>query len=158
MPHVLTICTANICRSPLVAAYLRHELDAHGMTGWAVSSAGTWAEQERGAARYTIDVAAEKGLDLTDHRARMVTREMLAEADLVLCMTAGHAEALRIEFPADAHKVFLLSEMVGRRYDISDPYGGPRAGYEQMSRETERLVREGFGRITDIARARAATR
>ena len=45
-------------------------------------------------------------------------------------MEDGHAEALRAEFPAQAHKVFMLTEMIGRNYNIPDPYGGPAYEYQ----------------------------
>jgi protein-tyrosine phosphatase len=155
MPQILVICTANICRSPLVQAYIAREAAQRGLTDWTVTSAGTWAENERPAARYSRRVAADRDLDIEDHRSRMVTGAMLEEADLVLCMTASHAEALSVEFPQQASKIFLLSEMTGRRYDISDPYGGPLSGYETMARETERLVTEGFERIVTLANQQA---
>lgn len=152
-PHILVICTANICRSPLAEALLRRYLADDGYDDWTVSSAGTWALDRRGAAPYSIEMAAERGLDIEGHRSRMVTTDMLSQADLVLCMAGNHAEALQVEFPQYADKVYRLSEMVGARYDIADPYGGPRPEYERMAREVERLIADGLSRIVELARA-----
>jgi protein-tyrosine-phosphatase len=156
MPHIMIVCTANICRSPVGAALLRRRLAADPETaGWTVSSAGTWALVGKGAASNSIAVMAELGLDITDHRAQLVTSTLMAGADLILCMESGHAEALRVEFPSDADRVFLLSEMTDMRYSISDPYGGPLPEYVQMATDVERLIDEGFSRIKELASAGA---
>ena len=97
MPHVLFICTANICRSPVAEGVLRRSLAERELTDWTVSSAGTWAMVARRASTNSIEVMAQRGVDINSHRARMVDEEILAEADLVLCMETGHVEALRAE-------------------------------------------------------------
>ena len=113
MPNVLIICTANICRSPVAAAMLQDRLRKRGLANWTVRSAGTWAIVARGASRYSIDVSRRGGLDISNHRARMVDEDQMNQADLVLTMEVGHAEALRAEFPKQAHKVYMLTEMTG---------------------------------------------
>ena len=108
MANILVICTANICRSPVAEALLRDRLHKRGLDDWTVSSAGTWAQFSRGAADNSILVMDQYGLDIYDHTARMVKIDHLQDADLILCMETGHAEALRTEFSRYAHKVFLL--------------------------------------------------
>ena len=159
MPNILIICTANICRSPLVEAIVQDRLAKSGKTDWIVSSAGTWAEWERGAARYSIQLAQEQGLDITQHQARMITGEIAQEADLILCMTANHKESIQIDpsLRSAAGKVYLLSEMVGRSYDIVDPYGGPFEGYVTMNKEVNQLIKDGFDRIVELASQNAET-
>jgi protein-tyrosine-phosphatase len=117
---------------------------------WCVSSAGTWATDGRPASANAAAEMARRGLDLSGHGARPVTRDLVAEADLVLVMTHNHAEALRLSFPQFAHKVYLLSEMVGKRYDIGDPYGGLPAEYACTARELEELVERGYERIVNL--------
>lgn len=152
MPCILIVCTANICRSPVAEAMLRQRLAAISPAEeWIVVSAGTWALEKRGASRYSIEVAGRRGLDLTTHQARMVTAEMLAEADLVLCMAVSHVEALQIEFPAQRHKIYLLGAMAGRGHTVQDPYGGPLSEYEAMASEVEMLLDQGLPRIMELA-------
>ena len=151
MPHVLFVCTANICRSPVAEGYFRQKAQSLGLTDMVTSSAGTWAERVRPASRYSVEVLAEKGIDIKAHRARMIDRAMLAEADLVLTMESGHAEALRVEFGDQASKIYLLSQMVGPTYDISDPYGGPRHEYEIMIRDVTKLIDDGWDRLIGLA-------
>jgi len=150
MPHILFVCTANICRSPVAEALLRDRLQQRGMDDWTVRSAGTWAIQERSAAKNSIRVLAEQGIDIADHRSRMVSDELLDDADLILCMESGHVEALKAEFPADAHRIHLLSEMAGETFSISDPYRGPLEEYERMAANVTALIDRGLQRIIDL--------
>lgn len=158
MAHILIVCTANICRSPVVAGLLRDRLRQRGLKDWVVSSAGTWAQIPRGASRYSVEVMQRNGFDISGHRARMVEESQLAGADLVLCMETGHAEALRAEFPSQAHKVYMLSEMVGRNYNIEDPYGGTYADYERMYEAVVEVIDAGMDRIVMLAREAEAAR
>ncbi len=151
MAHILIICTANICRSPVGEALLQDCLEKQGLTNWTVRSAGTWAQWMRGASQFSIDVMQQQGYDISAHRARMVDEALIEAADLVLCMEIGHAEALHIEFPVYADKIFLLSEMVGERHSIQDPYGGSLEQYQQMAAELTKLIDDGLDRIIGLA-------
>lgn len=151
MASILVVCTANICRSPVAAALLRDRLQKRGLTDWVVRSAGTWARENVAASQYSVELMAEQGLDISGHQATMISRQLLQEADLILCMEAGHAEALRVEFPAAAEKICLMSEMVGRKYGVSDPYGRSRSAYEAMVTELITITDAGLDEI--IARA-----
>ena len=151
MPHVLFVCTANICRSPVAEGLLRQMFAARGMTEWTTSSAGTWAADGQNAAHNSQAVAADRGVDIARHRSRIVTRDLVRKADLVLCMESGHAEALRAEFYRDAKKIFLLSNLVDQRYSISDPYGQALDQYERMAEEVEGLLQQGFDRLILLA-------
>ncbi len=151
MPHILFVCTANICRSPVAEGLLRKRLDEDGLYSWQVSSAGTWAQLRRGAATTSVQLMAERGIDLSNHRAREVTAELLADADLILCMETGHAEALRVEFPEARERIHVLSEMAGSNHNVADPYGGPYQGYVKMVDELTHLIDAGLPRIIGLA-------
>lgn len=156
MAHILVVCTANICRSPVAQALLRDRLAERGLEDWTVSSAGTWATVKRGASDNSVIVARDYGLDISDHMARMIERSYLEEADLVLCMEAGHAEALRAEFPDQAYKVHMITEMAGRSYSVYDPYGEPLIAYQRMAAELAGLIDGGMDRIVELAEENAA--
>lgn len=151
MPSVLVICTANICRSPVGEALLRDRLHKRGLDDWSVTSAGTWAQAGLGAARHSQELMAEQGIDLSNHRSRMVEKSHLDDADLVLCMELGHAEALQVEFPENGKKVHLISEMVGRNHSIADPFGRPIEMYRAMLSELTEIVDSGLDRIVALA-------
>jgi len=160
MSHILFVCTANICRSPVAAALLRQKLEAHGRnpSDWIVQSAGTWATITRGPSRYSTQLMADRGIDISRHRAKMIDEELLAQADLVLCMETGHVEALKIEFPHFRDRIFTLSEMSDKPYSIADPYGGLLEDYQRMVAEVEALIDAGFGRMVALAEENAGKR
>jgi protein-tyrosine phosphatase len=148
MPRILFVCTGNICRSPAAMALLQQRVEREGLTDWIVESAGTWTVSGRAASRHIVRLMAARGIDLTGHSSRGVDRQMLKEADLVLVMTRGHAEALRLEFPDQAARIFLLSQMKGgRRYDVEDPYGGTFEQYAESVAVIEDLIDAGFDQI-----------
>jgi protein-tyrosine-phosphatase len=150
MQSVLLVCTANQCRSPMAMAILKSK--AGQLAGeWKIESAGTWAVEGVPANQKTQEVMAELGLDLRDHRSRMVNREMLAAFNLILVMEPGHKESLQIEFPDEAKKVYLLSEMVGLSFTVMDPVGGEIKDYRATAREIEHLLTDGLVKIVTLA-------
>jgi protein-tyrosine phosphatase len=123
MPHILFVCTANLYRSPLAAAFLYRKLQTDRRSeGWVVESAGTWAVPGHHVPEQALMAARDLGLDLQSHLTRQVDRDLLAGYDLILVMERGHMEALTIEFPFIQKKLHLLSEVADQlQYDIADP-------------------------------------
>jgi protein-tyrosine-phosphatase len=159
MPNVLFVCTANICRSPVAAALFAEWVSGQGQSEeWQISSAGTWAEAGLLASTYSREVSGEAGLDLSAHRSQRVDGDLIAAADLIVCMTRGHVEALKAEYPAHGKRIVLLSGLSGVGYDVPDPYGGPRQGYEAMLRELRDLIERGGRRIVALAKKADARR
>jgi len=122
MPSVLFICTGNMFRSPIAEAAFRDQLERDGLSGWTVSSAGTWAAPGLPPPRETLELARVFGLDLSGHLTRLVDEAMLEAVDLVLVMESNHKEAIEVEFPSARKKIHLLSRVLtGKAYDIPDP-------------------------------------
>ena len=158
MAHILVVCTANSCRSPVGEAILRHRLHEKGLKEWVVGSAGTWALDGSQAAPHSIQLMAEQGIDITNHSARLVNEALLADVDLLLCMESGHVDAISTAYPAYAGKVYLISEMVGQQYSVADPYGESLSSYRRMVAEITELIEKGLDRIVERAEAHAGDR
>ena len=152
MPHILLICTGNICRSPIAAALLQRRLEQEGLTDWTVESAGTWTPGGAPASLAAIQLMHDRGFDLGAHRSREVTPAMMEQADLILVMTQNHAESLRQEFHSQSHKTYLLNEMAeGRRRDVEDPYMRSLEVYRACINDIADLIDGGFDRIRSLA-------
>lgn len=141
---VLVVCTANQCRSAMAEGLIRARLDRDGAAEVHVESAGTWAQAGVPATDDAVLVMAERGIDITAHRAREVGPGMLAAADLVLVMTAGHREAILAEDRSIRTPLHLFSELSGARYDILDPVGQGVQAYRSTADELETLIDAGW--------------
>ena len=142
--RVMTVCTGNICRSPMAAVVLRARFAAAGLADEVVVDSTGVSDEERGnpidrrARRVLVEHGYEGG---DDHRARQVRAADLAASDLVLPMTAAHARTLRRLAGGGGDGRADRIVMLGRfdpsaphvddlrdehRLDIDDPwYGGP---------------------------------
>jgi len=142
---VLLVCTANMCRSPMAEGILRRMAGDSG--AWRIESAGTWGFNGNPASTNAQRVLSMRGIDISLHRSRQITAEIMQDFTLILTMTRGHKEALQVEFPSIADRVYLLSEMIDAVFDIDDPIGGPLDEYLATASELEGIMKEGFVRI-----------
>lgn len=145
---VLFVCTGNLCRSPMAAAFFNaHAASAGEADQYIGLSAGTWAAESQPASGYAVAAMAVRGIDLTSHRAHEITAQAIDEADIVVVMTGSHREALSAEFPQARRKIHMMSELADRTYDIADPYGGAASEYEATAQQLERLISNGYETI-----------
>lgn len=120
-----------------------------------VSSAGVFAIEGMSPTKDTLALLQREGVDFSSHMSRMLTDEMLHQADLILVMERFHREEILRRVP-DAHsKVKLLKplgqteEIAGVDADIPDPIGKPREVYEAcfqaIGESVQQLVKQLVG-------------
>jgi Protein-tyrosine-phosphatase len=141
---ILFVCSGNTCRSPLAEAVTRRMLRDAQRTDIEVSSAGTNAWDGSPASDGALLVGMERGLDLSEHRSRLLTPEIVRESDLILAMSPSHvARVKEIDPKANVH--LLAGYVSGNEgYAVQDPFGGDLAAYrdafDDISRELSGLL------------------
>ena len=154
MPSILFVCTANLYRSPLAAAFFSRKLQVNGESPhWSVGSAGTWATPGQSVPSDASLAAQVMGIDLKDHLTRQIDRDLLAKYDLILVMEKGHREALRIEFPFIQNKIYLVSMVADQlEYDIADP-ANSSLGIGEIITEMSRLIDRAYPNICQLVQS-----
>lgn len=130
-PSVLFVCTGNTCRSPMATALCHAALDRSyrlDSTPCYVHSAGTNALSNAPAHPLAITAMREVGIDISNHRATLVTPDLIDSADWVYTMTRAHRDSILEFMPEAAARVRTISP-AGE--DISDPGGSLIARYRR---------------------------
>jgi protein-tyrosine phosphatase len=130
------VCTGNICRSPTAVGVFRTMARRAGMEHeFVVDSAGTFEGQVgQPASPPAIETARLRGYDITGHRAKLLTIELLKRFDLPVAMDRTHLAALRWMAPRDRQDLPTLLMQFAPQLgldEVPDPFGGPSSGYDQ---------------------------
>src|SRR5437588_2495914 len=126
MKTVLFVCTGNVCRSPMAEGIFRYAVQGRG--DYRVFSAGLGAMEGQPPSPYGVQAVRELGIDISGQRSRMLTPELVQQADYIFGMTHSHIDTVMLLYPQAAEKTFLLREFDDTldffEKDISDPIGG----------------------------------
>ena len=126
MKTILFVCTGNVCRSPMAEGLFRHAVRGRG--DYRVLSGGVGAVDGQPPSAHAVKALKELNIDIGRQRSRMLTSELVNQADYIFGMTHGHVDAVMLLYPQAAEKTFLLREFDDTldpfEKDISDPIGG----------------------------------
>jgi protein-tyrosine-phosphatase/predicted ATP-grasp superfamily ATP-dependent carboligase len=134
--HVLFLCHGNICRSPFA-----EEIARRFHSGKVFSSAGFHRQAGRSAPETARRVATEVGITLEHHRSRIVNRELVEQADLIIVFDARNMGRLNEGLKPNARRAIYFGSLAPRgRLSVADPAGsGPKA-YVSCFRQIERTI------------------
>ena len=154
MKNVLLVCHANTCRSVMAHVLLEQMLDERNARGRVLVRSGGIANHARDGMIPSLDARivlredgihlAEDAMSSTDLRRH---RELIAQAHLILTMTAQQKEMLGRYEEARERPIFTLKEFVGEDGDIGDPFDQGEEKYRACRDEIKRCLTKGVDRL-----------
>lgn len=128
----------------MAVGLLRKRLEEDGYDDVTVESAGIYGLHQSPATPYAQQVMNDRHIDISQHRSRQLTRDMVEQADVVLVMEQNHRWFIHSQAKELRDKVWMMSELVEAQYDIRDPYQGSWQEYEYIAQELEGMIQSGF--------------
>lgn len=140
MLNITFVCTGNTCRSAMAEGLFKKILAERGITDITCRSCGLAAYTGDEASPQAIEVCAERGVDLSHHRATVFNQYILDETDIMVCMTESHKNAVM--------KISPTFRVLVPDRGIPDPYGGNSEIYRDCADKIEAFLERFIDSIT----------
>ena len=144
--EILVVCKGNICRSPLAEAYLKQQVEKHGLP-ICVCSAGLETSLGKPAHPHAQVVGVQGGFSLSTHATQPLHKDQVERADMILVMEWPQRNRLVKLYPQAKEKVFLLRQFYDQSVlEVADPYSGTiedfQACFSMMKQACDVLVKQ----------------
>lgn len=140
--NITFICTGNTCRSAMAEGICKKLISDRKIENITCRSCGLSAYTGDSASQNAVLAAAELGADISAHRATAVSRYILDETDIAVCMTRHHKEALAAYFEPEC-RIFVPDG------GVPDPYGGSLEEYTECAEKLKAYI----SRLLDVLTA-----
>jgi protein-tyrosine-phosphatase len=130
---VCFVCKGNIGRSPFAESYLKKILVARGCPV-KVESAGYYRKELRPCPAQAICAAQKFDIDLSKHRSKIVSSEVISRNDVVFVFDIENWNCVRKRFRLYKSKIYFLGSLARNSHIqlISDPYGKGTPRFEAV--------------------------
>ena len=128
----------------MAEALLRHAL--RGQEEITVESAGLGALVGHPAADFAVELMAERGIDISKHRAQQLTPDLVSKADLILVMESGHRQVIDENDLTARGKVHRLGEWQDK--EIADPYRQDKTAFSEALADIESGIASWVEKLT----------
>jgi len=142
-----------------MAAYLTRSQVAERGLSWTVDSAGLHSHCGEPMAPHAAEALTRRFVPLSGHQSKQLSADLVADADIILVMSAGHAVHIQRHYPDVSQKVYELGQFAGDdvpgergQCDIVDPYGMSTEAYENCAN----LITACVHRLLDYLMSRGA--
>jgi len=152
--RILAVCTANICRSPMVEILLRQRLDPEVFS---VASAGVQGWREAPVDSMVVLELERLGVRADGFSSRPLEDQMVGDADLILTASRDQRSEVLSRYPNALRRTFTLREFAGLVRDmigVSSPAEMVAAAYRRRGEVGDDLdLADPFRRPPDVHRA-----
>lgn len=125
--NIVFVCFGNIMRSAAAEALFHATAASTGLTGLQISSAGLHAVPGKPAHPWALVAGEELGVSLANHRAKLITTDVVQNANAIFTMDFQNKAEMITRFPGAKNKILMLSSYADgpeRGREIIDPYFG----------------------------------
>jgi protein-tyrosine-phosphatase/predicted ATP-grasp superfamily ATP-dependent carboligase len=121
---VAFVCKGNICRSSFAEKVFQKTFsEVHTASFGFISIEGRSSPDE------AVQAARELGVDLSTHQSKKLTREIIANSDIIFIFDRQNLRSIIKISPLSASKSFFLGAFTDNNLEIDDPYGKSTTSY-----------------------------